>query len=83
MSDRVEFSIKQRFIERNGDNPAYRQLMGSPIVLDAVRDTLAEMAWRGFSAEQINGACAFAKIMLNLSEPDEKPQPLPIKQLRT
>ncbi len=49
---------------------------------NAVIFALAEMAHRGCSAEQLQGAKIYADILTNLGEPTEKPEAFPDKQLK-
>lgn len=81
--DRIQFSPKLQFQKRIGDPTHYRELMASNTIQEASRDVLAEMAWRGFTNEQMRGACAFLEMLLNFSEPEKKAAALPVKPLST
>lgn len=80
-SDRVSFSPKGMFLKKNRDSPDYRILMGSDVIKEAFRDSIAEMAWRGATQEQLSGARILIDIVVNLSEKETSAKPLPSKPL--
>jgi len=84
MSDRLQFNPHSAFVRSltDEDRSAYRQLMQQPHVRAAITNTVAEMARRGFSREQLDGALHFIEMFQNFAEPEEQPKPLPIKTLK-
>jgi len=48
----------------------------------AVAFTLSQMAYDGATQEQLAGAKRFSDILMNIGEPDTKPTPFPVKELK-
>ena len=54
-----------------------------PPIRNAIIFALAEMTTRGgVTKEQLDGAMIYARILVNLGEPDEKLEPFPSKELK-
>lgn len=82
-SDRIAFSPKKLFIKHHPDLASFRIMVGSSLCQNAIKDAIAEMAWRGASDDQLRGANTFVSILLNLSEPESPSSQIPVKGLRT
>ncbi len=83
-SDKLIFSPKDRWLEVNKQpaRAAYRQIMLNPVVQDALIAAYAELAARGASRDNLDGAVLFIQIFQNFSEPNEKGKGFPNKSLQ-
>ena len=79
------FSPHERFLMNHDatTRAEFSRLMSTRMIQDAMKDTLAQMAFRGNTAEQLSGARQFIEWLINFSEPEEQPKQLPVKSLKT
>lgn len=60
----------------------YRRMVRSRTFTVGAMYAMSALAVNAVSQEQMQGARAFLHQMLNLCEPEDKPQPLPTKELK-
>ena len=72
-----------RFLKRTPEKDvvALNETMKSDLFHQAVEASLAQLAIAGGSAEHIYGARRFAENLLNICEPEQKAEKLPVRTL--
>jgi hypothetical protein len=72
---------KAAFLADTGRAEAHRARVSDPEVARVLRECIAEMAYSGYSREQMDGAAALARVFLDFAEPASEVRRIPVKQL--
>ncbi len=72
---------KAQFQQNPEDRQVWRNLVSTPVFHRAATHAFAICATSGLSAAELHGASVFLHIIMNLSEDEQKQQPLPVRSL--